>query len=76
MRFAHLHQVSATCFQCFRDELDTTDNLLAHLDTRAYWDQHKQERIASLFAIADRCLEARRKKRSELVDHLWSSSLS
>jgi hypothetical protein len=52
----------------FHDELDTADNLLAHLDTRACWDQHKQERIASLFAIADRCLEARRKKRSELVE--------
>ena len=52
----------------FQDELDTADNLVAHLDKRACWDQHKQERIASLFAIADRCLEARRKKRPELVE--------
>ena len=44
----------------FQDELDTADNLVAHLDKRACWDQHKQERIASLFAIADKCLEARR----------------
>jgi serine/threonine protein kinase len=43
-------------------ELDTADNLVAHLDKRACWDQHKQERITSLFAIADRCLEARRKR--------------
>ncbi len=52
----------------FQDELDTADNLVAHLDKRACWDQHKQERIASLLAIADRCLEARRKKRPELLD--------
>ena len=52
----------------FQDELDTTDNLVSHLDKRACWDQHKQERIASLFAIADRCLESRRKKRPELLD--------
>ena len=38
-------------------ELDTADNLVAHLDKRAGWDQHKQECIVSLFAIADRCLE-------------------
>ena len=49
-------------------ELDTADDLVAHLDKRACWDQHKQERIGSLFAIADRCLEARRKKRPELVE--------
>ena len=49
-------------------ELDTADDLVAHLDKRACWDQHKQERIASLFAIADRYLEARRKKRPELVE--------
>ena len=52
----------------FQDELDTTDNLASHLDNRACWDQHKQESVASLFAIADRCLEARRKKRPELVE--------
>jgi serine/threonine protein kinase len=38
----------------FQDELDTADNLVAHLDKRACWDQHKQERIAILFVIAGR----------------------
>jgi hypothetical protein len=52
----------------FQDEVDSADNLVAHLDKRACWNQHKQERNASLFAIAERCLEARRKKRLELVE--------
>ena len=52
----------------FQDELDTADNLVAHLDKRACWNQHKQERIASLFTIAYRCLGASRKKRPELVE--------
>jgi serine/threonine protein kinase len=51
----------------FQDELDTSDKLLVHLDKRACWDQHKQERIGSLYDIADRCLELNRKKRPELV---------
>jgi interleukin-1 receptor-associated kinase 4 len=51
----------------FQDELDTADKLRAHLDKRACWDQHKQERIGSLYDIADRCLELNRKKRPELV---------
>jgi serine/threonine protein kinase len=38
----------------FQDELDTADNLVAHLDKRACWDQHKQERIVILFVIAGR----------------------
>ena len=33
------------------------------------WDhQHKEERIGSLYDIADRCLELNRKKRPELVE--------
>jgi serine/threonine protein kinase len=52
----------------FQDELDTTDNLETHLDNQACWDQHKQEHIVNLFVITDRCLEARRKKRPELVE--------
>jgi serine/threonine protein kinase len=52
----------------FQDDLDTGSKLLAHLDKRACWDQHKQQRITSLFAIADRCLELNRKKRPELVE--------
>jgi hypothetical protein len=31
----------------FDQELDTVVKLLAHLDRRACWDQHKQERIGS-----------------------------
>ena len=42
----------------FQDDLDTDSKLLAHLDKRACWDQHKQERIARLYDIADRCLNA------------------
>jgi serine/threonine protein kinase len=51
----------------FQDELDTADKLREHLDKRACWDQHKQERMGSLYDIADRCLELNRKKRPELV---------
>ena len=43
-------------------------NLVAHIDKRACWDQHKQECIGRLHSIAERCLEARRKKRPELVE--------
>ena len=52
----------------FQDDLDNADNLVAHLGKRACWDQHRQERITSLFPIADRCLEAWRKKRPEVVE--------
>ena len=51
----------------FQDELDTTDKLRAHLDKRACWDHHQQERIDSLYDITDRCLELNHKKRPELV---------
>jgi hypothetical protein len=37
-------------------ELDTDSNLLTHLDKRACWDPHKQERIGRLHSIAERCL--------------------
>jgi interleukin-1 receptor-associated kinase 4 len=52
----------------FEQELDTPSKLLVHLDKRACWDQHKQERIGRLHSIADRCLEARRNRRPELVE--------
>jgi len=52
----------------FEQELDTPSKLLAHLDKRACWDQHKQERVGRLHSIADRCLEARRNRRPELVE--------
>ena len=42
----------------FQDELDTTDKLLTHLDKRASWGQHKQERFDRLHKIADRYLES------------------
>ena len=42
--------------------------LLAHLDRRACWDQHKQERIGRLHSIAERCIEMHRTKRPELVE--------
>jgi hypothetical protein len=40
---------------------------LAHLDKRACWDQQKQERIASLFAIGPSQADVS-KKRPELVE--------
>jgi serine/threonine protein kinase len=52
----------------FEKELDTASKLLAHLDKRACWDQHKQECIGRLHGIADRCFEARSGKRPELVE--------
>jgi serine/threonine protein kinase len=52
----------------FEQELDSASQLLAHLDRRACWDQHKQERIGRLHSIADRCLEPRRHRRAELLD--------
>jgi hypothetical protein len=51
----------------FEEDLDNPTKLLAHLDRRACWDQHKQERIGRLHSIAERCLEARRTRRPELV---------
>ena len=61
--------------EMFEEDLDNPTKLLAHLDKRACWDQHKQERIGRLHSIAERCPEARRTRRPELVG-LWSSSLS
>jgi serine/threonine protein kinase len=54
----------------FDQELDTVIKLLAHLDRRTWWDQHKQERIGRLHSIAERCLEARRTRRPELVEFI------
>jgi interleukin-1 receptor-associated kinase 4 len=54
--------------EMFEDDLDTPKKLLAHLDKRACWDQHKQERISRLHSITERCLELHRKKRPELVE--------
>ena len=51
----------------FQDDLDIASELLAHLDKRACWDQHKQERIGRLYDIADRCLKLNHKKHPELV---------
>ncbi len=50
----------------FQNDLDIDRKLVEHLDKRACWDQHKQERIGRLYDIADRCLELNRKKRPEL----------
>ena len=43
----------------FEEDLDNPTKLLAHLDKRACWDQHKQERISigRLHIISERCLE-------------------
>ena len=54
--------------EMFEDDLDTPKKLLAHLDRRACWDQHKQERIGRLHSIAERCPEMHRKRRPELVE--------
>ena len=42
--------------EMFEEDLDNPTKLLAHLDKRACWDQHKQERIGRLHSIAERCL--------------------
>jgi hypothetical protein len=52
----------------FEENLDNPTKLLAHLDKRACWDQHKQERIGRLHSIAERCQDARRTRRPELVE--------
>ncbi len=52
----------------FGEDLDNPTKLLSHLDKRACWGQHKEERIGRLYDIADRCLELHRKKRPELVE--------
>ena len=51
----------------FEQDLDTADRLSAHLDKRASWQLHK-ERVAVLHDMADRCFEARRHRRPEVVD--------
>jgi interleukin-1 receptor-associated kinase 4 len=52
----------------FEEDLDNPTKLLSHLDRRACWDQHKPERIGRVHSIAERCLEARRTRRPELVE--------
>jgi len=54
----------------FEEELDSADKLLLHLDKRISWDVHKAQRVAALHSIADRCLEARRKHRPEIIDFI------
>jgi hypothetical protein len=53
--------------------LDNPTKLLAHLDKRACWDQHKQGRIGRLHSIAERCLG---RVARAAPSGLWSSSLS
>jgi serine/threonine protein kinase len=50
----------------FKDTLDTRENLLLHLDKRACWDQHNAD-IATLYSIAEGCLEMRLNSRLEMV---------
>ena len=58
----------ANLLSMFEDTLDTPEKLLPHLDKRASWDQHSQECVKSLHNIAERCLESRRNRRSEIKD--------
>jgi hypothetical protein len=46
----------------FQDDLDTDRKLVAHLDKRACWDQHKQERIGRLYELIPELEEVRRGK--------------
>jgi hypothetical protein len=50
----------------FEGDLDNITKVLTHLDKRACWDQHKQERIGRLHIISERCL-ARHTLHPELV---------
>jgi hypothetical protein len=43
--------------EMFEEDLDNPTKLVAHLDKRACWDQHKQEHIGRLHSIAEKCLE-------------------
>jgi serine/threonine protein kinase len=52
----------------FEEDMDTAEELLKHLDTRACWDPHTSEHIPVLYGIAERCLESRPKRRPEVVD--------
>jgi hypothetical protein len=58
--------------EMFEEDLDNPTKLLAHLDKRACWDQHKQERIGRLHSIAERCL----RRVARAAPSLWSSCLS
>ena len=51
----------------FEEDMDTLENLQKHLDTRACWEAHMSERVSALYSIAERCLEPRPKRRSEVV---------
>ena len=52
----------------FEDEMTEPNALAAHLDSTTSWDQAGTlERVESLRKIADRCLEARRARRPELL---------
>ena len=52
----------------FEEDMDTAEEFLKHLDTRARWEPHMSERIPLLYSIAARCLEPRPKRRAEVVD--------
>jgi len=52
----------------FEEDMDTAEEFLKHLDTRARWEPHTSERIPLLHRIAQRCLEPRPKRRAEVVD--------
>jgi serine/threonine protein kinase len=52
----------------FEEDMDTAEEFLKHLDTRARWEPHTSERIPLLDRIAQRCLEPRPKRRAEVVD--------
>jgi len=51
----------------FEEDLGSPDKLVAHLDKRASWHQHK-EHVAVLYDLAERCLEHRRNRRPEVSD--------
>ena len=52
----------------FEEDMDTAEEFLKHLDTRARWEPHMSERIPLLYSIAARCLEPRPKRSAEVVD--------
>jgi serine/threonine protein kinase len=62
----------------FEEDMDTAEEFLKHLDTRARWEPHTSERIPLLHRIAQRCLVPRPKRRAGVIhsieDHLKRSN--
>ena len=59
-----------TLLSYFEEELETPTQLVQHLDSHASggWDEHVPSHVPALHEMATRCLEARRRRRAELLE--------